>query len=63
MMLKFGLEIALEKIQKSDVAIFEILTFCDLSADRSPKFCDFGPLKDQKYFKNVGKGRVVCNLK
>ena len=49
MMLKFGLEIALEKIQKSDVAIFEILTFCDLSADRSPKFCD--PLK----IKNISK--------
>ena len=38
-MLKFGLEIALGMIQKSGLAIFEILIFRDFSGGQSPKFC------------------------
>ena len=37
-MLKFGLEIALGMIQKSDAAIFEILIFRDFSGGQSPNF-------------------------
>ena len=40
-MLKFGLEIALEMIQKSGAAIFEILIFRDFSGGQSPKMADF----------------------
>ena len=39
MMLKFGLEIALGMIQKSGLAIFDILIFRDFSGGQSPKFC------------------------
>ena len=45
-MLKFGLEIVLGMIQKSDAAIFEILIFCDFSGGQSPNFGPnrpFGP--------------------
>ena len=37
-MLKFGLEIVLGMIQKSDAAIFEILIFRDFSGGQSPNF-------------------------
>ena len=50
-MLKFGLEIALGMIQKSDAGIFEILIFRDFSGGQIPKFSKkyqnlkFDPLK------------------
>ena len=37
-MLKFGLEIVLGMIQKSDAAIFEILIFRKFSGGQSPNF-------------------------
>ena len=39
-MLKFGLELALEMIQKSGAVIFEILIFRDFSGGQSPKMAD-----------------------
>ena len=53
-MLKFGLEIALGMIQKSDAAIFEILIIRYFSGDQSPNFgpnwpfLDFDPLKNRE---------------
>ena len=53
-MLKFGLEIDLGVIQKSDAAIFEILIFRDFSGGQSPKMADldqnlaFDPLKNRE---------------
>ena len=53
-MLKFGLEIALGMIQKSGLAIFEILIFRDFSGGQSPKMADldqnldFDPLKNRE---------------
>ena len=53
-MLKFGLEIVLGMIQKSDAAIFEILIFRDFSGGQSPNFgpnrpfLDFDPLKNRE---------------
>ena len=40
-MLKFGLEIALGMLQKSDAGIFEILNFRDFSGGQSPNFRHF----------------------
>ena len=40
-MLKFGVEIVLGMMQKSDAAIFEILIFRDFSGGQSPKMADF----------------------
>ena len=38
-MLKLGLEIDFDVIQKGYAAIFEILIFRDFSGGQSPKFC------------------------
>ena len=46
MMLKFGLEIDLGVIQKSDVAIFEMLIFRDFSGGQSPNFGQNRPFLD-----------------
>jgi len=61
-MLKFGLEIALGMIQKSGLAIFEILIFRDFSGGESPNFdpnrpfLDFDPLKNRKIgLKHISK--------
>ena len=68
-MLKFGLEIALGRIQKSDAAIFEILIFRDFSGGQSPNFCpnrpflDFDPLKNRqksKFQKSPHHFFVAC---
>ena len=45
-MLKFGLEIVLGMIQKSDAAIFEILIFRDFSGGQSPNFGPNQPFLD-----------------
>ena len=53
-MLKFGLDIVLGMLQKSYVAIFEILIFLDFSGGQSPKMADldqnldFDPLKNSE---------------
>ena len=50
-MLKFGLEIALRMIQKSDAAIFEILIFRNFSGGQSP---NFGPNRGgTQFFKKL----------
>ena len=49
-MLKFGLEIALGMIQKSDAAIFEILIFRNFSGGQSPNFGQNGRNGQNRHF-------------
>ena len=57
MMLKFGVEIALGMIQKSDVAIFEILIFWHFSGVQSPKMANLDQNLDLDPLKNCEKSK------
>ena len=57
-MLKFGLEIALGMMQKSGLAIFEILIFRDFSGGQSPKMADLDQNLDLIALKNRKKSKL-----
>ena len=57
MMLKFGLEIDMGEIKKSDTAIFEILIFRNFSGGHSPKMADLDQNLDIDPLKNHEKSK------